>query len=136
MARIYGAKEHRARLRRMASPEVARLITQALYTGGQEIEIEAERLITSGSISGKGHIPSLPGEPPNADTRELDTSIETKIISQTNPTVHVEAFAPHALPLEVGTSKMAARPFMKPATEAKREDVINKLRSIIPRILR
>ena len=65
-------KSHADRLRRMQN---TRDIVKALYLAGQRIELEAERSITQGSISGKGHIPSFPGEPPNADTRLLDTNI-------------------------------------------------------------
>lgn len=136
MVKITGAKEFRQKLKNMSSPEVVRKIAAVLYIGGETIEKEAERLITTGSISGKGHVASLPGEPPNADTRELDTNIETRIVSDINPTVHVEALAPHALPLEVGTSKMAARPFMKPAANSKKKEVVEKVAASISKIVR
>lgn len=100
-------------------------IARALYAGGQLIELDAERSITAGSISGKGHIPSRPGEPPNADTRALDLSIETKVGGPALVTVEAGGpSAPYAAYLEYGTSRMAARPFMRPATEKNRAKVV------------
>lgn len=122
MARITGAKAHSDRLRRMAA-DAAKVTLRSLYLAGQEIELEAERSITEGSISGKNHVPSAPGQPPNADTRDLDTKIETVIVAQNPPRVNVEAYSDHAVPLEFGTSKMAERPFMRPAVAKKKARV-------------
>ena len=127
MVKVIGAKKHTQRLRNLSGNVEARVL-RALYAGGQEIELEAERSITSGSISGKGHVPSAPGEPPNADTRLLDTSIETTIASTRPPAVHVTSNAPYSAALEFGTSKMAERPFMRPATKKKRKAVIARVR--------
>lgn len=112
---------HSDRLKRMAQ-KTPKEIARALYAGGQLIEIEAERSITAGSISGKGHIPSRPGEPPNADTRQLDLNIETEIGGPA--LVTVTSKAPYSAFLEYGTSRMAARPFMRPATEKNRAKVV------------
>lgn len=112
---------HSDRLKRMAQ-KTPKEIARALYAGGQLIEVEAERSITAGSISGKGHIPSRPGEPPNADTRSLDLNIETEIGGPA--LVTVTSKAPYSAFLEYGTSRMAARPFMRPATEKNRAKVV------------
>lgn len=98
-------------------------IVQKLYAAGQLIEAEAERSITEGSVSGKNHVPSLPGQPPNADTRFLDSNIETTIVAVSPPTVHVTSKAPYSAALEFGTSKMVERPFMRPATKKYRSKV-------------
>lgn len=108
------AKSHSDRLMRMAK-QTAREVTRALYLVGQQVELEAERSITAGSVSGKFHVPSLPGEPPNRDTGVLDSNIETTVVAQNPPTVHVTSHAPYSAALEWGTSKMAERPFMRPA---------------------
>jgi HK97 gp10 family phage protein len=120
---IKGAKAHTDRLKRMQA-RTPQEVVRALYAAGQEIEIEAEISITNGSISGKGHVPSLPGEPPNADTRVLDSNIETTVAANLVPTVHVTSNAPYSAALEYGTSKMAERPFMRPAVAKKRADVV------------
>lgn len=121
MARIIGDRVHSARLRRIRSPEMVRQVGAALFAGGNAIEVEAELSITRGSISGKGHVASAPGEPPNRDTGVLDGNIET---TRTGPlTVEVSSNAPHAAALELGTSKMAERPYMRPAAQKKRKEV-------------
>ena len=114
-------KSHADRLRRMQN---TRDIVKALYLAGQRIELEAERSITQGSISGNGHVPSFPGEPPNADTRLLDTNIETTIASHDPPIVKVTSHAPYSAFLEFGTSKMVERPFMRPAVKKKRGEAV------------
>lgn len=113
---IKGADKHRDRLRRMQRMTPQNVLA-SLYSLGQEIELEAEHSITEGSVSGAGHVASAPGEPPNADTRDLDSKIDTVVVASNPPTVHVTAWSDHAAPLEYGTSKMAPRPFMKPAAD-------------------
>lgn len=123
--RTGGVKKFAQRVRQLTPQE----ITAALYAAGQEIEIDAERSITEGSVSGKFHVPSLPGEPPNADTRGLDQQIETEIDPAPPPgksRVEVSSNALYSVPLEVGTSKMAARPYMGPAAMRKKA-VANEL---------
>lgn len=121
MARVKGVDTFSNRLKR-GKAKSASMVDRALYAGGQLIEIEAEHSITAGSISGAGHIPSRPGEPPNADTRLLDTSIHTT--KEGRGRVNVTSNAPYSAALEWGTSKMAARPFMRPATRKKHEEVM------------
>lgn len=134
---VRGAQEHLERLKRMRSQRTAEEITRILYAGGQMIELDAEQSITSGSVSGKNHVPSLPGQPPNADTRHLDTNIETEIkTGSRNPTVHVESKAAYSAFLEFGTSKMAERPFMRPALAKNREKIQRLVRDKISQIVR
>lgn len=101
----------------MASNSTTRAADKALYVAGTLIEIEAENSITAGSISGPNHVPSNPYEPPNADTRQLDTSIHTVVVGRGR--VNVESTAPYSAALEFGTSKMLPRPFMNPAAKKK-----------------
>lgn len=129
MATVKGMDKHLKRLR--AAADVAKDVTAALYSAGQDIELDAEHSITAGSISGRGHIPSLPGQPPNADTRTLDSNIETTVQAQNPPTVHVTSHAPYSAALEFGTSKMAERPFMRPATEKNRKKVGQKVAAAV-----
>lgn len=132
MVRITGAREHQAHLRRMRSPQMRAGVYQALFAGGNLIQVAAQTSITEGSISGAGHVASAPGEPPNADTRLLDTSIETT----GDPgalKVEVSSNAPYSVPLEDGSSKMAARPFMRPASIANRGAVLALVRKALDR---
>jgi HK97 gp10 family phage protein len=101
----------------------------ALFVGGEGIRSEAGHMITEGAVSGRNHVPSLPGEPPNEDTGTLRTHIET---TQPAPLrVEVSSNAPYAVELEFGTSKMAARPYMGPATQRKKKEVIELVRGAI-----
>lgn len=129
------AKSHSDRLRRMAK-QTAREVTRALYLVGQQVELEAERSITAGSVSGKFHVPSLPGEPPNRDTGVLDSNIETTVVAQNPPTVHVTSHAPYSAALEWGTSKMAERPFMRPAVAKHRGKLAANISVAIKKITR
>ncbi|MFS0771038.1 HK97-gp10 family putative phage morphogenesis protein [Sphingomonas sp. 1P08PE] len=120
--RIKGAKEHSRRLERMRGRGAERLIGQALFVGGNTIQVEAQISITAGAQSGKGHVPSQPGQAPNADTHRLADNIET--VQPAPLRVEVSSNAPYSAALEFGTSKVAARPFMGPAVAAKKDEVI------------
>lgn len=125
MPRITGVTRVKAMLTEKAKS--SKRVVGALYAAGQDIELDAERSITSGSVSGKNHVPSAPGQPPNADTRFLDTNIETRIESSNPPRVVVESKAPYSAPLEFGTSKMAERPFMRPAVARNRKKMAQRI---------
>lgn len=122
MARITGADAVQGRLNRLAGQEKIALVGQALFVGGDMIKADAQHSITEGAVSGKHHVPSAPGEPPNEDTGHLRTEIE---VTQTGPLrVEVSSNARYSAALEFGTSKMAARPFMGPAARRNREKVV------------
>jgi HK97 gp10 family phage protein len=115
-------------------PKTVREVGSALFAGGELIRAEAAHLITEGAVSGKNHVPSLPGEPPNEDTGVLRTNIET---TQPAPLrVEVSSNARYAVPLEVGTAKMAARPYMGPASRNKRKEVVALVEQAVSRSLK
>lgn len=115
------AKRHQDRLRRMAA-RTPQQVARALYQAGELIEQTAEQGITAGAVSGANHVPSAPGQFPNADTHHLDTNIETRIGGP--GLVVVESLASYSAALEFGTSRIAPRPFMRPATERNRAKVV------------
>lgn len=90
-------------------------ISDILFVAAGLIETEARLSITQGSVSGKGHVPSKPGEPPNNDTGVLANSIEAKLTSPT--TAEVTASAPYAAVQEYGNKEgtLEERPYMRPA---------------------
>lgn len=90
-------------------------VGKAVFVFGDMVRAEAQHSIVEGSISGPGHVPSLPGEPPSADTRVLDQSIVTRRTGLMS--VEVVANAPYAAALEYGRldGSIAERPFMRPA---------------------
>lgn len=119
MVKISGAQRFTNRLKKMSGAQAKSLTDKALYAAGQLIEVEAENSITEGSISGPGHIPSLPGEPPNADTRQLDGDIHTIVVGKGRVNVEAGANTPYAVILEFGSSKMLPRPYLGPASKKK-----------------
>jgi len=111
------------------SDEVVREVEQALFAGGEAVAVEAQVSITEGSASGTSggrhqHTPSEPGQPPNNFTGTLAGNIEVTRAGRLK--VEVASTALYSEYLEFGTSRMAARPFMAPAANAKRREV-NKL---------
>lgn len=120
---------HEQRLLRAAPALVIPAMGEELVFGAREIAEDAIFSIRDGAISGPGHVPSAPGEPPNEDTGELASSIrplelvETPTSAQTG----VISDSDHSLYQERGTSKMAARPFLEPAAERHRGDVLAAL---------
>lgn len=110
-----GRDQLRRRLRFYRSAEFRDLVGSLLYEYGDRIRAEAFRSISAGSVSGKNHVPSRPGESPNRDSGVLQAGLE---VQRTGPlTVEVRAETPYSAPLEFGSSKVAARPFMRPARD-------------------
>ncbi len=97
---------------------IIREMEKVLREGGERVQTRAQTSITEGSVSGKQHVPSAPGSPPNNDTGDLANGIETVRMGRLH--IRVQATAEHSVPLEYGTSRMAERPFMRPARDAER----------------
>ena len=110
-----GRDAHRQRLKRLSGPDVVKAAGRVLYVGADMIRSEAFRSISAGSVSGKGHVPSQPGEAPNRDTGVLQAHLRAELVSPLEAQVASEA--PYAAALEFGTSKMEARPYMRPARD-------------------
>lgn len=123
----------RGGLKRLAAG-LERELTPVVFAAAQLIEVEAVNSITAGSVSGRGHVASRPGEAPNNDDGDLIRGIETVQPEPLRATV--TSNAPHALPLEVGTSRMAARPYMAPAANRKRREVASTLAKGVSRAVR
>lgn len=130
---LRGAKAHVQRLKRLASPELDRKVSAALFAAGQKVQVEAQLSITRGAVSGKNHVPSRPGEAPNQDTGVLGNNIETVLVEEL--LVEVSSNAPYAADLEFGTSKVAARPYMRPARDKVRplaeELIVKAVKSVV-----
>lgn len=116
-----GREKLKAATLALANRNIERAVGAALFAGGELLQTEAQLSITRGAVSGKNHVPSLPGEPPNQDTGVLGGNIET--VEKAPLVVEVSSNAPYSAPLEFGTSKMAARPFMRPARDRTRKEI-------------
>lgn len=106
-----------------------------LYAAGEVIRKDAADSIKEGAVSGPLHVPSEPGEPPNADTHQLGMSIDV-VVNPGAKTVSVVSRAPYAAFLEFGTSKMAARPYLRPALLRNRNRVVMGVVNAVNRAIR
>lgn len=128
-----GARAHIRRLQALAA-ESEREVSAALFAAGELIQTEAQRSITAGAVSGKGHVASSPGEAPNNDTGVLANNIETTQPAKLR--VRVTSSAGYSAALEFGTSRMAARPFMRPARDKKKDEAQRLVQSALNRAVR
>lgn len=124
-----GARAHINRLKRLQGEETVRLVGQALFAGAETIQVEIQRLISEGAVSGAGHVRSLPGEPPNYEFGDLSRGVEATQIGPLH--ARVSSNAPHASPLEFSTSRMAARPSVIPARDNKRREVVDMVQKAV-----
>jgi len=77
----------------------------------------------------KPHTASAPGKPPTRDTSELAQSIKIAVEGEDKQIVGtVGTDKPYGKRLEYGTSKMAARPWLRPSAEKATEKIIQIFR--------
>jgi HK97 gp10 family phage protein len=110
-----GRDKHSQRLKALTGAAVVKAANRVVYVGADMIRGEAFVSISRGSVSGKAHVPSRPGEPPNRDTGVLQGHLENQLVKDL--VAEVSSNAPYAAALEFGTSKMEARPYMRPARD-------------------
>lgn len=134
MPKITGGKAHAARLKRITSPEAITSVGRALFAAGERIQVAAQISITEGSVSGKAHVPSAPGSPPNNDTGRLAGNIETTQ-SDDPLKVLVSSNAPYAAAQEFGNSRLPERPYMRPAVAKERKAVTEIIRRAVEHVI-
>jgi len=136
MAKITGGDKWKRRLQRMRSPAMVSGVTRALYVVGGDIVVDAAISITAGATSGKGHVPSAPGTPPNADTHVLSNSGETVVAGPLK--VESSFNAPYAAAQELGSESqnLPERPYMRPAAQRNRPNAQRKVAEAVDRIIR
>jgi len=119
---------HGARLAKLALHRIAPALGQEIEAGAQAIARDAAETIRADSISGTGHIPSAPYSPPNADSHDLDESIHVGEVIETGDSIRASVIADsdHAW-IERGGANMEPRPYMEPAVERARHDVVEAL---------
>lgn len=132
MVKITGTARVKRKFAKLRGAEIVQEVGKAIFAAANMIQVDAQHSITEGSTSGRGHVPSRPGEPPNADTHDLDRQIETDMVTPLKAAV--SSNARHAKPLEKGTSKMAARPYMWPAAERNRKNVTAMVARAVSRV--
>lgn len=145
MTTIRGVQEHKRRLRLLRGPAMVRPVTQAVFASAQDLAVDAALSITRGATSGKGHVASNPGEPPNADTHVLDRNIEA--VSTGPLKAETSANAPYALAQEFGaeiknafgtgeTVILPERPYMRPAAARQRPLAVKRIVDAVNRVIR
>lgn len=116
-----GKDKHLRRLARLSGPEVVKAAGRVVFVGADMIRAEAFRGVSAGSVSGKNHVPSAPGDYPNRDTGGLQNGFKTE---QTGPlSAEFRSETEYSAALEFGTSKMEARPHVRPARDAKKPTI-------------
>jgi hypothetical protein len=104
-------------------------VFRAVVAGTEAVRTEAIRLMQETPHTGRvyrrrgvSHQASAPGEPPAVDTGRHIQQITTDY-DPANFAGTVTFHSAYALALEVGTAKMAARPYARPALESKRHEI-------------
>lgn len=136
MVKITGADKHQRRLRRLRSPAMVRKVTDALYGVAQDIQVDAQISITEGAVSGKNHVPSAPGTPPNNDTGVLAGNIEAAIVAPLK--AEVSSNAPYAAAQELGSpsQNLPERPYLRPAAQRNRPNAERKIAAAVDQVIR
>lgn len=80
----------------------------------------------------KSHVASAPGQPPAIDYGVLINSIQSK---EDKGGAMVFTNAEAAVPLEFGTARMQARPFMRPGAENNKEAIIHAVAVTVKRLI-
>lgn len=137
--RLEGSDQLQRQLRRLAGDlreEAGRTVLATAIEMRADIVTSIQRGPASGVTYRKTnptrtHTASAPGQAPMSDTGRLANSITFDRVGDLTATVGSALnYAPW---LEYGTSRMAARPFFRPAIERMRPIYIGKLEDIIRR---
>jgi len=111
-------------------------LRKALLAGGMVAETFVKQSIQTGPKGGRSykrgkkmHQASAAGQPPATDTGFLVNSIVTK--AESDDTVLVSVGAEYGASLEYGTSRMAARPFLRPVADGKKDQILDAVRKTI-----
>lgn len=135
MVKVTGADAHKRRLRRIRGARMISSVTNALYGGAQDVQIEAQISITAGATSGKDHVPSAPGTPPNNDSGVLAGNIEAAVVKPLK--AETSSNAPYAAAQELGSEKqnLPERPYMRPAAKKSRPKVLRRVQEAVDRVV-
>jgi hypothetical protein len=136
VAKITGNDRHERRLRAMRGPAMAQAVTAAIFVEAQALQADAQLSISEGATSGKGHVPSAPGTPPNNDTGVLAGNIEAV------PTglfkAETSSNAPYAAAQEFGSpsNNLPERPYMRPAAARAKARAPRNIAAAVDKVVR
>lgn len=128
---VIGESALRQRLSKIPAKQLS-VMEVALKLSALEIRNEAIRSIQQGPATGAvygNHQASAPGEKPATDTGVLVSSIQSGLVTKTRGTVEAVAGTDldYGIHQEFGTQKMAARPWLGPAFEARKQSINARL---------
>lgn len=136
------AQDHGDSVLAMAD-EVSEAVSEVLAEMAEAVVALAKHSIEAGGKSGivtlRGdeiHQSSAPGEAPASDSGHLAESIGMLADNQSSSEVQIAAQAEYAGALELGTSRMAARPFLQPALMEIAPDLKQEIRDAIRAVIR
>lgn len=124
---------------------VAAGLGSAVMAGAFVLEGKVKAGIMTGAHTGRiyrrgerTHQASAPGQTPATDYGHLVNSIASRLVSAsaTGAEAEVGASAAYAEPLEKGTARMAARPFMRPAVDENEDAIQLAVSATITRLVR
>lgn len=138
---VRGADQLAARFAR-AGAGASGAVMVALEESAQIVSAEAVRLVLDGPKSGivyekynprRSHQASAPGEAPANDLGHLAGSILIDRAELPRARITIAALAKYAPFLEFGTSRLAPRPFLRPALQRSRAAVLRCFRLAMTR---
>lgn len=125
------------RLRRLTD-DMTRELKKAVDEVASSVQADAQISITTGAVSGKGHVPSAPGTPPNNDSGGLANSIKVEHLETlvTQVVVHSPYGAIQELGGTTGRVTLPERPFLRPAAAKNRESGVRRMRFAVDTVLK
>ena len=119
---VRGGEQLQRNLARLAGAERRQAQRDGLEAGARIVETHVK-------ISLSGQSPSSPGDPPGLDTGFLRNSVTVDSVTPTEAVIGPHAdYAEH---LEFGTSRMAARPFLRPALDEHEGEIVQAVRDTV-----
>lgn len=120
------------------TPDIEAALRPVVYAVADMVATDAALSITAGAVSGKAHVPSAPGEPPNADTHVLDRSIHVESRGPLRALIVADApyAAIHELGGKAGAVTLPERPFMRPAGIKNRENGKKLMKAAVANVLK
>lgn len=134
MLKIANLKEFNKKLEQTLEKGKKQNVKRAVFKSANIVRTTAVQSILTGAKSGRvyekyeprrTHQASRAGEPPASDTGFLASQITTEVKVQGDKVIgQIVASAPYAKHLEFGTTNMLARPFMQPALQKNKKNIL------------
>ena len=137
MAQIKGLDKLLKKLNKI-DKNLPRKIEQVLDDAARKMRNTADqemRKVSPGIVYGN-HQASKPGDYPNVDQSTLVNSLFAELLKGKLTAKFGSRGVPYARALEFGTSRMAARPWLKPSLDKHKEDIPKEIDRIIKEVLK